>query len=173
MEIKIFGRNALEKFLKENPKQYDCVHYTQSDWPELRFVKDTAVESLHLPVDDLVHYEYKMHVTPTAPDVKQFLDFSKNRKKLAIACAAGVSRSSATAYVIAAREFGPTAGLEVLDPALHSPNRLIVYIGSKILDDNNIWLKYVEWTKKFDYDPSMGGKWPNSQLISKMAFDKA
>lgn len=173
MDIRIFGHRDLEPFLETYSKQYDVVYYTPSEWPELKFVQDKAMESLHLPVDDIDHYEFKLHVAPTAPDVKKFLDFAKGRKKLAVACRVGICRSSATAYIIAAREFGSIGGLEVLKPAHHSPNRLIVYIGSQLLKNPDVWNKYVEWTKTWvGHDPSQGGRWPTSKLISQMEFDK-
>lgn len=173
MEIKIFGRTDLEQFVFNNPKQYDVVYYTHSASPEIDLIKNNALESLHMPIDDIDHYELKIHVSATAPDVKRFLEFGKDRKKLVVACAAGISRSAATAYLIASQAMGVMAGLGVLKPAHHFPNRLIVYLGSKILGNPDVWHKYVEWMRTWNgHDPSYQGVWPRQDLISKMAFDK-
>jgi len=173
MEIKIFGRTDLEQFVAKNPKQYDVVYYTHSESPEIDLIKDNAMESLHMPVDDIDHYEYKMHVAPTAETVQKCLDFAKGRKKLVVACAAGISRSSSTAYLIAAREFGAEGGLNILQKAHHFPNRLNVYIGAVLLENTDIWTKYVEWMRAWNgHDPSMGWQWPMKSMILKMGFDK-
>lgn len=173
MEIKIFGRTELEQFISNNPKQYDVIYYTHSESPEIDLIKNNAMESLHMPVDDIDHYQLKLHVPPTALSVQKFLDFGKDRKKLVCACAAGISRSSSTAYLIAAREFGPEGGLNVLQKAHHFPNRLNVYIGAVLLKNPDVWTRFVEWMRNWNgYDPSMDWRWPTSQLISKMEFDK-
>jgi predicted protein tyrosine phosphatase len=173
MEIKIFGRTELEQFVSKNPKQYDVIYYTHSESPEIDLIRHHAIESLHMPVDDIDHYEYKMHVAPSALTVKRFLDFAKGRKKLVVACAAGISRSSSTAYLIAAREYGADGGLAVLQKAHHFPNRLNVYIGTILLENPDIWTKYVEWMRAWNgHDPSMGWGWPTKSMIDKMGFDK-
>lgn len=173
MEIKIFGRTELEQFVSKNPKQYDVIYYTHSESPEIDLIKNNAIESLHMPVDDIDHYQLKLYVPPTAPLVQKFLDFAKGRKKLVCACAAGISRSASTAYLIAAREFGAEGGLKILQKAHHFPNRLNVYIGTVLLENPDIWTKYVEWMRAWNgHDPSMGWQWPNSAMISQMGFDK-
>lgn len=173
MEIKIFGRTDLEQFVFKNPKQYDVIYYTHSESPEIDLIKNNAIESLHMPVDDIDHYQLKLYVAPTAESVQKCLDFGKGRKKLVVACAAGISRSSSTAYLIAARELGAEGGLRVLQKAHHFPNRLNVYIGASILGNTDIWTKYVEWMRNWNgYDPSMGWQWPTKSMISEMGFDK-
>lgn len=173
MEIKIFGRRELEQFVQQHPKQYDVVYYTHSESPAIELIESNAIESLHMPVDDIDHYQLKFHVAPTAELVQKFLDFGKGRKKLVCACAAGISRSSSTAYLIAARELGTEGGLNVLEKAHHFPNRLNVYIGSVLLKNPDVWTKFVEWMRTWNgYDPSMGWQWPTKSMISEMGFDK-
>jgi predicted protein tyrosine phosphatase len=173
MEIKIFGRQELEQFVQKNPKQWDVVYYTHSESPSIALIEDNAMESLHMPVDDIDHYQLKMHVAPTAESVKKFLDFAKGRKKLVCACAAGISRSSSTAYLCTAQEYGPEAGLDALEKCHHWPNRLNVYIGAVLLKNTDIWTKFVEWMRNWNgYDPSMGWEWPKKSMIDEMGFDK-
>lgn len=171
VEIKIFGRRDLEIFLTEHPKEYDVIHYTESTWPPLPFVKTNAKEWLHLPVDDIDHYEYKSSSAPLAEDVKKFIQFGSGREKLAIACAMGISRSTATAYVIGSSIWGPTEAIKLLEIGRSSPNRLIVYMGSQILGEPDIWNHYVKWLREYEgRDPSQGGVWPNSKLKGQMGL---
>lgn len=174
MEIKILGRTDLEQFVTKNPKQYDVVYYTHSESPPLALIQDNAMEALHMPIDDIDHYEVKLHQPPTAQSVKKFLEFGKGRKKLIVACAAGISRSSSTAYLIAAQELGADKALTYLQPTHHFPNRLNVFIGAKLLGNRDIWTKFVEWMRNWNgYDPSAGDHWPLASMIPKMGFDKA
>ncbi len=173
MEIKIFGRTDLERFVTQNPKQYDVVYYTHSDSPPIDIIRSNALESLHMPVDDIDHYDLKFHISPTAESVKKFLDFGKGRKKLIVACAAGVSRSSSTAYLIAAQEHGAVGGLKVLNPIKHHPNRLNVYIGAVLLKDPDVWTEFCKWSRHWKgFDPGRNGGYPDKETISKMGFDK-
>lgn len=176
MKFKIFGHKDLELFLKENPKKHECIYYTPSEWPELEFVKNNTTESLHLPVDDVDRYNFKADgvdvVSPKACHIKKFLEFAEGKKNLIIACRAGICRSSATAYLIAAKRVGAIKALETLTPTQHYPNRLIVYIGSRVLKDPDIWNKYVDWYSTWNYaDPSRGGTWPTEELISHMELE--
>ena len=173
MEITILGRQDLENLVQKNSKQYDVVYYTHSESPKIDLIEKNALDSLHMPVDDIDHYELKFHISPTASSVKRFLDFGKGRKKLVVACAAGVSRSSSTAYLIAAQEYGPKTALTFLKPTHHFPNRLNVYIGSVLLKDPKVWEEYLAWSKHWSgVDPSHAGVWPRKELISGMGFDK-
>ncbi len=174
MELKIFGHKELERFVEGHSKQYDIIYYTPSEWPELKFVQQHALESLHLPVDDIDHYKFDDFVAPRAYHIQSALDFAKGRKKLLVCCRAGVCRSSATAYIAACQAVGSDAALGFLDPEKHRPNRLIVYLGACILDDREVWRNYVKWIRHHfnQVDPSQGGTWPSFELVSKMALGK-
>jgi predicted protein tyrosine phosphatase len=172
MDIKIFSLKDLEEFLLTHKKEYAVIQYTPSPRHVSPFVLTEATEYVHLPVDDMDHYEFKQHNPPDAKDVKACLDFGRDKRKLVVSCSAGISRSSATAYLIASEAFGPGKALNLLQNK-HQPNRLIVYIGSKLLGEETIWTKYVDWMRKWQYlDPSQDGKWPSSKLISEIGFDK-
>jgi predicted protein tyrosine phosphatase len=169
MKLQILGRDRLEKILKENPQKYDVIHYTASESPPNPIVVENALEWLHMPIDDLDHYNYKINIAAKAEDVKKFLGFAKGRKELLVACAAGISRSSATAYAIMAQEHGLTEALSVLKVGVHWPNRLIVFMAAEVLGDLNIWDKYVKWMRKYHgHDPSEAGVWPTPKVMSEM-----
>lgn len=160
MEIQIKGHETIVGLLKEQYRQYDVVLYTNSDYPVPRFIETHCKEMIHIPVDD-VDFPRKSQVAPSLESVKKVLDWTAGRDKLISCCHAGVSRSSATAYLIAAREWGPKVALSVLRPHKHWPNRLIVHLGSQLLNDPLIWKTFVEWqTKETGLDPSQNGGWP-------------
>lgn len=164
MEIHIKGHDTIQGLLKEEYRKFDVVLYTNSDYQtlpdRLRFIETHCKELVHLPVDD-VDFPRKTQVAPSLESVKKALDWSQGRDKLICCCHAGVSRSSATAYLIAAREWGPKTALCVLKPQKHWPNRMIVHLGSQLLNDPLIWDTFVDWQKKeTGIDPSQNGGWP-------------
>ncbi len=170
MEINIFGLSDLESFLPTHSKEYSVVQYTPSARDVSPFVVKEAKEYIHLPVDDLDNYNYSNYNPPHIEDIEKILDFTKDKKKLIIACTMGISRSSATAYLVNARHKGSASeGLKILRGGHHHPNRLIVNIGSRLLNNDDIWSKYVEWMRSYyGIDSSRGGTWPDSKVISKM-----
>ena len=169
MKIRILGRSNLKELMKAEPKQHEVLHYTGAGEGPVQEVKDHAKEWFHIAADDLDHYNLKMHFPPTANNIAEALEWSKNRTELIVACQAGISRSSATAYVIAARVLGPEAALDILEKGYHWPNRLIVYLGSKLLKNDEIWDRFVDWQKTYNYmDPSQNKAWPTQELKSQI-----
>ena len=85
---------------------------------------------------------------PKRHHVQKALDFAKGRDKLIVACQAGISRSSATAYVIQAAEVGPLEALKVLNPKIHSPNLVVVKHGADILNELDMIDLISTWKNK-------------------------
>lgn len=69
----------------------------------------------------------------TKDDVQKALDFAKDKDEIIVACAAGISRSSATAYAIARSEASVVEAMTILDKDKHWPNRLVLEYGERIL----------------------------------------
>lgn len=69
----------------------------------------------------------------TTEDVLKALQFSMDHEDLIVACAAGISRSSALAYVIARTRMPKEEALKILSPDLHWPNRHVLKIGEEII----------------------------------------
>ena len=68
-------------------------------------------------------------------------------------CHAGVSRSSALAYLIACLFASPDEAIKVLNPLLHHPNEKVVQLGAEILGDPQVY-----WVFQRDYgDNLLGG----------------
>jgi predicted protein tyrosine phosphatase len=157
--------------LGKEKNKYNVILYTNSEMSPSPLVHHNAKELIHFPVDDIDHYEYHSLTAPTPKDIKNALISSEDKENLICACHAGVSRSSATAYLVGSKKWGPEAGLDVLQKDKHFPNRLIVWIGSKILNLPAIWDKFVEWQKHHRHlDPSQNGNWPPASLVNKIVF---
>jgi predicted protein tyrosine phosphatase len=155
--------------LHKSQKKHYVVYYTNADWSPLPEVVANAKDSLHIPADDIDRF-LKVYSPPTATQLDEALQWTRDREELVVACHAGVSRSSATAYVIASRNMGPKEALKkVLDPYSHQPNRLIVYMGSKLLKQDEIWDHFIDWSKEHHgIDPSKRGSWPNEEVKSQI-----
>lgn len=89
-------------------------------------------------------HERSGFILPTKEDVQACLDFVTNQQpeNLLVHCDAGVSRSSAMAYVIACTMRPPQEALNLLNPMLHMPNERIVKYGSEILENDDVWLAF-------------------------------
>jgi predicted protein tyrosine phosphatase len=160
MELHIKGHETIGGLLKERYREMDVILFTNSDYPVPRHIETHCKEMIHLPVDD-VDFARKTQVAPSLEIVQKALEWAKGRDKLISCCHAGVSRSSAMAYLLACREWGPKVALSVLRPHRHWPNRLIVHLGSQVLNDPTIWETFVEWQRKeTGLDPSQNGAWP-------------
>lgn len=165
MKIRILGQSALKQLMIDEPKKHDVLHYTNSGDPPTREVIEHSKSWHHIPADDLDNYNFKNYIPPTAKDVAGALAWSFGKDELIVACHAGISRSSSTAYLIASRAMGATAALDILEKGYHWPNRLIVYMGSKILKNDKIWEEFVNWQKTHNYmDPSQNNAWPSKEL---------
>lgn len=163
------GQTELKELMVAEPKKHDVLHYTNAHSPPTQEVKDFAVDWFHIPADDLDHYRLKMYFPPTAKNISDALEWSKNKTELIVACHAGISRSSATAYIIASRALGPESALDILEKGHHWPNRLIVYLGSKLLKNDKIWEIFVEWQKTCNYiDPSQNNAWPTEEVKAQI-----
>lgn len=166
MDIVIKGHRSVEGFLKENYRKYALIFYTNSETTNYPLaVKNAATDFVHFPLDDVDHYEYRLYQAPTMVDVEQAIAFGKDKDRLICCCHAGVSRSSSTAYAIGCAKEGPDKALELLTPGYHYPNRLIVALAAKYLNDKSVWTKFVEWQKEnAGMDPSGGGSYPGLYL---------
>ena len=78
---------------------------------------------------------------PSREDVQACFDFvaEHNPENLLVHCDAGVSRSSATAYILACISKQPEEAINMLNPMIHMPNELIVKFGTEILGNPDVW----------------------------------
>jgi len=151
MQIAIGGHCAptCHAALSMQPGQLDTIIITDPNWPLPHFVPDMAKDYLHMQFVDTCDV---MHPhCPKTEHVQQMLEWAEGRERLLICCHAGVSRSSATALLIATKEGGLNEAFRVLTPGWHHPNRLILKIGD-ILLNKPVYEAYKAWRKKVGYD---------------------
>lgn len=89
---------------------------------------------------------------PKVEHIQETLSFSKGREKILITCQAGISRSSAIAYLVAAQKLGISAAFECLNPAIHIPNKLIITHGSIVLNEPDMVELMSRWKKCNEYN---------------------
>jgi predicted protein tyrosine phosphatase len=152
-EIRIKGHEpgcGAEGLLKgDGYRKYDVVLFTNSDREPPRFVETHAKDHIWIPRDDCEedNEKYKWKAM-TLEDMQNVLKWTEGKNRICCCCHKGVSRSSATAYVVASRVWGPEAALSILRPYKHWPNRLIVHLGAVALGDRKVWDMFVKWQKK-------------------------
>lgn len=158
--------SPLKKVLEDNPKEFDVVVINGPTDKVPDYVLEFGKDHLHLQFDDVI-YDYGHMVKPERHHVEKALEWAKGRENIVVACAAGISRSSATAYAITCQENNITDALSILYPQLHQPNKRIVYLASQILNQPEIWDSFVNWSSTHLGD-SCGSfkKWFDTQQFS-------
>jgi predicted protein tyrosine phosphatase len=141
------------ELLEAEPKQLDIVFISS---PDGRFavtnsfrIPELARECCEILYHDVAHTIAHMD-PPRKHHVEKALDFAKGRDKLIVACQAGISRSSATAYVIKASEVGIVEALTVLNPKIHNPNIAVIKHGAEILNLPDMVPLIRAWKDKAD-----------------------
>lgn len=97
-------------------------------------IKEEAADCLYLIFHDI--YCPRPHlVHPEFHHVKQALDWGKDKDldELICVCQAGISRSSAMAYILNSAARGPREAVKVLNPLVHGPNPAIVSMGAELI----------------------------------------
>lgn len=69
----------------------------------------------------------------TKEDINKALKFAEGKDDIIVACAAGISRSSAIAYTIARTRASKEEALKIIDINKHWPNRHIISLAEEIL----------------------------------------
>ena len=139
--------------LKANPKELDAIIICNSNHPEPNYLKDLTKSYLVMRFDDVAG-PWKSAVVPTKEHVEKMLNWSEGKENMLIACHAGISRSSATALLIAVKNWGMDKGFGVLEKHKHNPNPLIASYGSGILGVD-VHYKLIDW-KTCKWHPLMG-----------------
>lgn len=85
--------------------------------------------------------------SPQRHHIEEILKWSEGKENILVACHMGISRSSAIALLITVTKFGLDGAFDMLDPFKHSPNQLILKIGSEILNQP-ISEAYLDWVTK-------------------------
>ncbi len=127
----ILPRQELRDKVLEFPNKYNAIIIGASEIELIglsSFCRDSHISLFA----DVVNSSQKG--APTYDKVKDCIEWGKDKEELLISCAAGISRSSAIAYLIeCANSNNPEASVNILDVHRHRPNQLILCYGSQIL----------------------------------------
>lgn len=144
MNVLIRGYLSGSFLLEREHKAWDAIVILDSKVTTSDFVAKHARRNLFLRFDD-VSSEVRGKRLPTTDDVRAAIDFAANTQNLLVCCRAGQSRSAAIAFLISYARLGPDAAREVLDPTRHSPNPLIVELGSQVIGDPSVANTFTAW----------------------------
>ena len=101
-------------------------------------------------------------VMPQRDHVATLINWAKGKNNFAIHCTAGVSRSSAAAYILACMHMSPKQALSVLDFNRHSPNRLMVRHAAALLKKPEM----IPLIASIDEAPLVIGEGANQEVIA-------
>ena len=95
-------------------------------------------DMLVLSFDD-VWLQNQEGVLPSSIQVAGTMAWSEGKDRIVVHCGAGISRSSAMAYVIACSRIGVDEAIKKLDFRIHAPNPCIVWMGATLLNDERVY----------------------------------
>jgi len=150
MNIIITGHQTAAHRLREQPGHYDFLFITSPrmpfEWLGGEKVLEQARTAIMLQFDD-IDFPMTDMTEPRREHVESALKWVPDKKNLLVACQAGISRSSATAVVLRASCMSVPEALEVLDPAVHHPNQLVIQLGETILGKTGLADAVSEWKR--------------------------
>ena len=86
-------------------------------------------------------------VLPSMAQIRRILEWSHGKDDFLIHCTAGISRSSAIAYLIKCMESSPETAVQILDKKIHYPNLCVVRLGSEFLGNRQIYRTIKEFNR--------------------------
>lgn len=146
MIIQIMSRRAAARAIRLDP-DYPIIAIGETynnDVDEM--ITSVAKNCLCLKFEDIEH-ERVGYDTAKEDHIRQAIEWAKDKDKLIVACRAGISRSSAIAYLVASSKFGPQEAVKILNMEIHQPNRLVVSLGAKVLGSDRINEVLDDWMK--------------------------
>lgn len=149
MGIVISRQSTVVNMVLDREKQLDVIFISSPTSPYAihgsELIKQYARNCLELFFHD-IDFVRDGHIAPAREHVEAALAFAKDKDDLIICCQAGVSRSSATAFIIAAARFTTAdEALKILDHKTHWPNHLIVKHGAEILGKPELLTLIEQW----------------------------
>ena len=151
--IAIYSLEGISEIIRDKKTDFDIVSIRSSGCPGAYTVFDTYHFNYKSIIceefDDIESPDFGFKVV-TRLKVARILKWAKGKKNIAVHCTAGISRSSAVAYLIACSRMPASEAIKVLNPNIHSPNALVVFHGIKILKDMAVYEHYKKWLRKAD-----------------------
>ncbi len=146
MNIQIVGRDFLDRVLSDGTA-YNVVYITEPGKEVKDCVALYSKEYLPMWFYDVVFPIGNKYTPPTKEQIEEILNLTSSREEpFIVSCAAGISRSSATAYLITYQKTGSIdEALNILSPNRHSPNILIAKHGSEIFNNPEVYTRLINW----------------------------
>ena len=144
----ICNQEKAASFCLKNKDYWHVIFITSPDeldnWP---LVKHYAKSALLLEFHDITDKHKDFGIRPEREHIMAAITFAKGvgQERLIVCCQAGVSRSSATGYIITSLDKDPSEAIKVLDRMLHWPNRKVVELGAELLSNPNILSEFEKW----------------------------
>ena len=153
MDIKIYSLQAIKKaLLARELMDYDVLSIRDSNASRMFYheidVGTGLRKRLVITEMDDIRTPHDLLEMPTRPEVERILNCGISSVHLAVHCSAGVSRSSAFAYLLACQAEGPEKAITLLNENLHWPNMLIVSLGASILGNPEVAKVCSKWKRK-------------------------
>ena len=149
MKIRIKNLDDVIELVKAGKNSFSIVSIRSTNIPHEEYEPIDELSKnynsiLAVYFDD-VEFPEDPYQMATEDQIRQILDWTKDKDDILVHCTAGVSRSSAVAYLIACSKVGISAAIKVLNYWLHDPNKHVLKLGAIILNDNEVYNSVVRW----------------------------
>ena len=151
--IAIYSLESISEVIRKRKTDWDIVSIRSSGCAGAYGVFDIYHKNFNSIIceefDDIESPDDELKVV-TRAKITRILKWAKGKDNIVVHCTAGISRSSAVAYLIACSRMHPSKAIKILDPTLHSPNTLVIFHGIKILKDMAVFEHYKKWLRVAD-----------------------
>lgn len=144
--VRIMSRAAAHAALLYDP-YIPVVAIGETFGNEVEQITSIAKDFICVKFDD-IEIARPGYTTVNESQIKKILKWAENKDDFIVACRAGISRSSAIAYLIVAEKTSPEEAIKILDMAWHQPNPLVVEVGAKVIGNQKIQEVYNQWKKE-------------------------
>jgi predicted protein tyrosine phosphatase len=134
MNIKILSRKLFADVIRNEPNQHDAVIIHELDQQTIKWIdrlKPLCRSYICLDFEDVVGLD---PTGPTIDHVTKALDWATEKDEIIVTCQAGISRSSAIAYLIGCLKDTPEKAAELFEDH-HYPNELVIQHGITIFGE--------------------------------------
>jgi len=147
--IIIRSRNAAFVEVVKTPNFWSVISIRSPDEKNgkepIDFAKSKCKDLLILEFDD-INKPISGYIEPTKDPLIKAITWAKDKENILVHCHAGISRSSATAYLITCDKLkDPNKAIKILDSKYHWPNILMVKLGSQILNSPAVLDTFTVW----------------------------
>ena len=148
-DITIWSLREISALIREKPTDLNIVSIRSTEIPQATYDVFEECRSNYgniiVEYFDDIQIPQDGFIVPAKEQIMRILKWAMDKEHIAVHCTAGISRSSAIAYLIACHRSSPKQALKILDPMKHSPNRLILHLGMEVLGDKAVMSEYMFW----------------------------